>query len=222
MVKKQSMTAFALILSIGAGAGAGAAVAQEQTISFDGKWREQGLLRLFTIDYETKGRSLDVVSDGTVSVLWRPVDGGLADARKARWQWSVTEGVTPTDLTKRGGDDRNLALYFVFVDPQTAANMGQVSATKLLRDPATRGLVYVWGGAHAPGQLLNSPYSDGLKTKILRIDANGSFEEQVDLDKDFKAAFGDSARVLVGLAVTADSDDTDGFIRASISDLRVQ
>ena len=198
------------------------AAAQGQAVAFDDAWKEQGLLRLFTNDYATNGKSLDVVSDGTVSVLWRPVDNALADAQSARWNWSVSEGVTPTDLTTKGGDDRNLALYFVFVDPETAETMGEVSATKLLRDPKTRGVVYVWGGEHEKGEMLQSPYSDGLRTKILRTEANGSFDEQVDLDADYKAAFGDNPRVLVGLAVTADSDDTDGFIRASISDLQIE
>ena len=91
------------------------------------------------------------------------------------WEWSVTQGVKGTDLTRRGGDDRNLALYFIFVDPQTASTLGRTTARKLLRDPNTRALVYVWGGNHAKGALLNSPYSTGLKSKILQTAQTGNF-----------------------------------------------
>ena len=50
----------------------------------------------------------------------------------------------------------------------------------------------------------------------------GRFAERVDLVRDFQRAFGEAPGVLVGLAVTADSDDTDGEIRARISDLRIE
>ena len=133
------------------------AYADSQNISFDQSWKEQGFLQLFSNDYGLHGRQLDVVSDGTVSVLWRPVDPGRGGAEQANWDWSVTEGVRPTDLTRRGGDDRNLALYFVFVDPQTSKSLNRNSARKILSSPATKTLVYVWGGNHPKGALLPSP-----------------------------------------------------------------
>ncbi|MEO1307740.1 MAG: DUF3047 domain-containing protein, partial [Pseudomonadota bacterium] len=132
--------------------------AQAEPVPFDRTWKEQGFLRLFSNDYRLQGRSLGVVSDGTVSVIWRPVDAALNTAQGASWRWQVAEGVPPTDLTKKGGDDRNLALYFVFVDAETAAQLTRTSARKLLRDRNTKALVYVWGGAHQQGAVLPSPY----------------------------------------------------------------
>lgn len=191
-------------------------------VPFDGAWKEQGFLRLFTNEYLLSGDQMDVISDGTVSVIWRPVDQSLGGASRASWNWAVSQGVDATDLTRKGGDDRNLAIYFVFVDEATAQNLDRSSARKLLTNPATRALVYVWGGAHERGSILPSPYSSGLRTMILRGPGTGSFTERVDLDADFRRAFGATPGVLVGLAVTADSDDTDGEIRAAISDLHVE
>jgi hypothetical protein len=191
-------------------------------VRFDGAWKEQGFLRLFSNEYSLRGDQLDVVSDGTVSVIWRPIDATMGDASRASWTWAVTQGVGATDLTRKGGDDRNLAIYFVFVDPETAKTLNRNSARKLLTDPNSRALVYVWGGSHPRGAILPSPYSDGLRTKVLRGPGTGSFAERVDLDADFRRAFGVAPGVLVGLAVTADSDDTDGEIRAAIRDLRVE
>jgi hypothetical protein len=91
-------------------------VAAEQ-IAFDGAWREQGFLRLFSNEFIPRGASLDVISDGTVSLFWRPVPENARAATGASWAWSVTQGVPPTDLVRKGGDDRNLAIYFVFTDP---------------------------------------------------------------------------------------------------------
>lgn len=192
-----------------------------QQIPFDGSWREQGFLRLFTNDFVQKGGSLDVISDGTVSLLWRAVPEGARDAGKAAWQWAVSEGVGPTDLARKGGDDRNLALYFVFTDPQTAATVDVNSARKLLQADGTRALVYVWGGDATAGTVLPSPYHPGLVTVIKRGPGTGQFSESVDLRADYRRAFGAEAPVLVGLGVSADSDDTDGRIAARVSGLRL-
>jgi len=196
--------------------------AQAEAVPFDNTWKEQGFLRLFSNEYKLKGSRLDVVSDGTVSVIWRPVFPSAGDATKANWAWAVSQGVPATDLTRKGGDDRNLAIYFVFVDAETAKTLNRNSARKLLRNSSTRSLVYVWGGSHSKGTILNSPYSSSLKTKILRTGQSGKFSEQVNLVADYKKAFGSAPEVLVGLAVTADSDDTDSKIEAQISGLRIE
>lgn len=188
-------------------------------IPFDGNWQEQGFLRLFSNDYRAKGNRLEIESDGTVSLFWRAVPDGLRGATSARWAWSVEEGVPATDLRVKGGDDRNLALYFVFTDAQTAAGLDPTRAAKLLRDPNTRALIYVWGGDHTKGAVLPSPYHAGLRTIIRQTSRTGSARETVDLARDYRRAFGADAPVLVGIGVTADSDDTDTRIRAEISGL---
>lgn len=190
-----------------------------EAVPFDGSWKEQGFLRLFSNDYLQRGRQLDVISDGTVSLLWRPVEPSRRSANAASWAWRVQEGVSATDLTVKGGDDRNLSVYFVFVDPDRAdAILGQ-NARRILSEDSARALIYVWGGAHEVGSILPSPYSPRLRTKVLRAADTGLFREKVDLGRDFRTAFGDEPGVLVGLAISADSDDTDGRIVASIADL---
>lgn len=191
-------------------------------VPFDRSWKEQGFFRFFSNDYVLRGDRMGIVSDGTVSVIWRPLEDTLKDAGQASWRWQVTEGVAPTNLTRKGGDDRNIALYFVFVDAETAETLSRRSARKLLRNPNTRALVYVWGGAHEEGAILPSPYSPALRTKILRTAETGTFDEKVDLLADFRRAFGEEPGVLVGLAVTADSDDTDGRIQAQIGGLQIR
>lgn len=58
--------------------------------------------------------TLEVSTDASAGLLWRPIDGPLRRARVASWRWTVTEGVPPTDLTQRNLDDRALGVYFVF------------------------------------------------------------------------------------------------------------
>ncbi|UZD90859.1 DUF3047 domain-containing protein [Cognatishimia activa] len=191
-----------------------------ETITFDGSWKEQGFLRLFSNDYLQRGRKLDVISDDTVSVLWKPLNSSLHSVETASWLWRVTEGVVPTDLTVKGGDDRNLAIYFVFVDVDRVNRLTNRNARRILREDSARAVVYVWGGEHREGAILPSPYSPQLRSKVLRVAKVGEYSESVDLLSDFRQAFSAEPGALIGLAVSADSDDTNGSIFASIEDLK--
>ena len=193
-----------------------------EVVPFDGSWKEQGFLRLFSNDYVQRGEQLDVVSDGTVSLLWLPMDKSRRSAQAASWSWRVQEGVTATDLAIKGADDRNLAVYFVFVDPDRAEELAGGSARRILREGSARALIYVWRGQHSRGAILPSPYSAQLRTIVLRGSSVGAHQEDVDLASDYRAAFGSLPGTLVGLAVSADSDDTKGKIVASISKLSLR
>lgn len=195
--------------------------ASAEPIKFDSAWREQGFLSLFTNDYIANGNSLSVVSDGTVSIYWRPVEGTARAASGASWDWSVSEGVPSTDLSKKGGDDRNLALYFVFLDEASAAKASTRSARRVLNNPNVRALVYVWGGDHARGAIFPSPYHPRLATKVLRPASTGSNSESVNFAKDYAAAFSEQQGVLVGIGVSADSDDTNTSVQVAISSLNL-
>jgi hypothetical protein len=188
-------------------------------IAFDGGWRGQGFPFRPSNEYDQRGRSLGVVSEGTVSLLWMPVPPDLHGAGAASWAWSVERGGPPTDLARRGGDDRNLALYFAFADPETARALDPSRGARLLRQPGTRVLVYVWGGASDRNTVLRSPYLDGLRTVVLRQAGTGAHREEVNLVADHQRAFGTEPGVLLGIGVSADSDDTETEIRATVSDL---
>lgn len=192
-------------------------------VTFDAGWKEQKF-RLFSSNrYRARGAVLEIVSDGTVSMLWRALDRAQWSARRASWHWRVTRSVPPTDLTVKGGDDRNLALYFVFLPrPEAERLAGSGSIRSLLQNPEARVLVYVWGGAHRRGEILPSPYLDRRgKTVILRPAGTGSHVETVDLAADHARAFGSQPGALVGLAVSGDSDDTSSAVRATIEELEL-
>lgn len=193
-----------------------------EPLRFDRSWHEQGFFRLWTNEYDLGGNQLAVTSDGTVSLLYRPVPKSAWDSKMASWGWSVAQSVVATDLTRKGGDDRNLAIYFIFMDQADAEKLAGKSARRVLKNASTRALVYVWGGDYPRGQILHSPYGpDKLKTVISRAAGRGAFSESVDLAVDYKRAFGKTLGVLVGVGISADSDDTNGMISAIVKDLKV-
>jgi hypothetical protein len=198
--------------------GAGSAIAQQ--IAFDGSWKEQRFSLFSKNDYGFNGSSLDVASDGSVSMAYVQLPESVWGASGAKWQWAVSQSTPATDLRQKGGDDRNLSLYAVYLPADQAQKLKGAKITKLLSEDSARVLVYVWGGAHNRGDFLDSPYLGARgKTIVLRGSGTGSHSEAVDLAGDYRKAFGGTPGALVGLAVTADSDDTDSQIAASISNL---
>lgn len=189
-------------------------------VSFDAGWREQRFALFSSNRFDFGGNRLGVRSDGTVSLVWTRLPEAKWTARGARWRWSVERSVPATDLRQRGGDDRNLALYFVFLPETKARASGSDGIRRLLAAEEARVLVYVWGGPDGQPRLQQSPYLGprGM-TVALRPAGTGSAREIVDLAADHRAAFGTAPGALVGIAVSADSDDTGTSIRAEIGDL---
>jgi hypothetical protein len=153
-------------------------------------------------------------------LLWRPLTENVWQATKASWSWNVGTSVPPTDLSQKGGDDRNLSLYFIFAPQDLAARAQDLGIRKLLGNPEIRILMYVWGGSHDRNTVVASPYLGARgKTIVLRPAGTGQRDETIDLRSDLERIYGSRNLMLIGLAVSADSDDTETRIEAGISDL---
>ena len=200
-----------------------ATVVSASQISFDGGWKHQKFSLFSGNDYTPRGGALDVMSEGSVSLFYRAVPEAFWSSSAAAWEWQVSHSVPPTDLALKGGDDRNLAVYFVFLPQAEAERLQGSRVTRLLSHDEVRVLVYVWGGGHARGAVLDSPYLGARgKTVVLRPAGTGAARESVDLAADYRRAFGEPLTALVGLAVSGDSDDTDSRISGRISDLSLR
>ncbi|WP_050526038.1 DUF3047 domain-containing protein [Pseudorhodobacter aquimaris] len=198
-----------------------APVVSAEGVAFDKSWSTQRFSLFSSNKYGFKGREMTIASDGSVSLAYTRVAEPLWGARSAKWSWAVSQSVPATDLAKKGGDDRNASLYFVFLPEAEAKALGaKADVRKLLTSQSARVLVYSWGDDRGRGTVLPSPYLGSRgKTILLRAAGTGSHAEQVNLAADYKRAFGGQAGALVGLAVSADSDDTKSRIRASITGL---
>lgn len=192
-------------------------------IGFSNGWKEQRLSLFSSNDY-TFGANLGLVSDGSVSIAWTRVGQGDWASSRASWDWTVDQSVPATNLAKKGGDDRNISLYFVFVPEGMAPKLRKANIRSLLGNDDVRIIQYAWGGNHKRGQVIPSPYGprgQGV-TIALRQAGTGAKSESVDLAADYARAFGGAKGALVGLAVSGDSDDTNSVIRAAIGNLSLR
>lgn len=193
------------------------------TVSFADGWQEQRLSLFSSNDYSF-GQDLGLVSEGAVSIAWARVKPDDWNTAGASWSWRVDQSVPATDLSLKGGDDRNISLYFVFVPESIAPSLQDAGIRALLGNADVRIMQYAWGGNHTRGQVIPSPYAppgQGV-TIALRQAGTGAFSENIDLAADYARAFGGEKGALVGLAVSGDSDDTDSVIRAAIGSLTLR
>ncbi len=197
--------------------------AQAAPISFDKSWKEQRFSLFSKNRYSFNGNTIGIKSNGSVSMAYVALPEDKWSASTASWTWSVKQSVPPTDLTVKGGDDRNIALYAIFLPKDKAASLKGASIKKLLSSDDVRVIVYVWGGDHGVGAKLDSPYLGPRgKTVVLRAAGTGQHSEKINLKSDYKSFFGSSDVAVVGLAISADSDDTDTSVDASIANLNIQ
>jgi hypothetical protein len=200
-----------------------ATTATAGSVSFANGWQEQRLSLFSSNDYSF-GQNLGLVSDGSVSIAWTRLGQGDWGSSGASWSWNVEQSVPATNLAMKGGDDRNISLYFVFVPEHMASGLEGANIRSLLGNSDVRIIQYAWGGNAKRGQVIASPYGPrGQGVTIpLRSAGTGSYSESVDLAADYARAFGGSKGALVGLAVSGDSDDTNSVIRAAIGNLTLR
>jgi hypothetical protein len=167
--------------------------------------------------------TLSIIADRAVAVLWRPMRPAEDKAATAQWRWRVDRSVGPTDLSRKGGDDRAVAIYFAFsdaVEPAKPIDLGNA-----MQSGQTKILMYVWGGSAPRDRVLPAPHiGENARAIVLKStgDPIGNWHtERVDLSADYRRAFGAAAPALVALAISSDSDDTSGTNAASIADLVV-
>jgi hypothetical protein len=202
------------------------ALAEEMAFGPDlqtASWAVVSFPGLPTASFRAVGdRGLEVTADAAVGLLWRAVSSGSRHARVARWRWRVDEGVPPTDLTKRGADDRALGVYFIF-GISADAGKGALSA---LGSPSVSTLVYVFGGDRARGEIVPSPHMGPRgKFVILRpADTRKGvwLEERIEIAKDYARAFGRPPPLLIAVAIFTDSDDTRTRNRARLEALAIE
>ena len=81
----------------------------------------------------------------------------------------------------------------------------------------------MWDNRHPIGTSAWNPYSDRVRTVVLRRGQAGAWHsERRDLAADFRAAFGIEAPPLTGLAAGSDTDQTGETATAWFGDFRLE
>jgi len=196
-------------------------------------WRHQPLPRVerqnrFDL-VEDDGRTvLRVRSDAAASTLAQPLDVDPAETPVLKWRWKVSRPVAGSDFSHKGGDDYAGRVYVLFdypVERLSLADRARIALGRALygAELPAAAIAYVWGTAQPPGAIGPNPYTD--RVRMVVVDSGAAHAGQWvsvrrNVAADFRAAFGEAAPRIVGIAVSADTDNTGERVTTLFGDLR--
>lgn len=154
----------------------------------------------------------------------------VAQAGRLSWSWRVPRPAGPSDLTRKGADDRAIAVMVAFrYDPKRASfkerMMRPFVEAKQGPNAPGRVLAYTWveGRKGASDRELRSPFG-GAAHRIIPLPRKAGRwrRETVNIAADHRRAFGDAAYSIAYVAIASDTDDLGGMSDAMIRNLRLQ
>lgn len=193
----------------------------------DAGWTHQEYSGIAPARFTAQSDGIRVEGQASGSFVWRRIEGA---AQCLSWRWRVDAGPPATPLTRRGGDDRAIALAVGFTGfpPQASAwQRAQYSIAQARAGSHTLPrsiLIYVWGGTSDEPQRFYSPWAAGLG-KVFRLRAGTTptaqwFDERVNLAADWRTAFGADPPSLQEIVIGTDVDDTRSRIDARVERIR--
>lgn len=196
-------------------------------------WQHQPLPRVerenrFDLVADGGATVLRVRSEAAASTLTHPLAVDPARTPRLAWRWKVSNALAGSDFSRKAGDDYAARVYVLFdypVDRLSFADRVRISLGRALygADLPAAAIAYVWGTAQSVGASGPNPYTD--RVRMIVVDsgpgAAGQWREvERDLAADFRAVFGEPVPPVVGLALSADTDNTGEAVTTLFGDLR--
>jgi hypothetical protein len=186
-------------------------------------------MRLVQDEGATVLQSRAAAAAGTVA---HELDVSPAERGILAWRWKVDRVVAGADLAQKSGDDFAARVYVFFDVPVESLSFGARARAFLARaiwgeKLPTAALCYVWDNRHPVGTSGWNPYTDRVRTVVLRSASPGAWASEArDLEADFRAAFGSQwagpVPRVTGIAIGNDTDQTGETATAWFGDLRLE
>jgi len=172
------------------------------------------------------------IADAAAGTVTYPLGHDVPARPMLRWRWKVDRVVEKADLATKAGDDFAARVYVFFDVPAESLSVGHrlkifLARNVYGREVPTAALCYVWDNRHAPGTTRWNPYTDRVRTVVLRSGGAGAWAaESRDLEADFREAFGAGwagpVPRVTGIAVGNDTDQTGERVTAWFGDFRLE
>jgi hypothetical protein len=167
----------------------------------------------------------------SMSGLVRAVPRSTAGERPhLHWRWRIERPLTNADMTQKAGDDYAARVYVLFDYPRErlpwATRAKLALAEALYGQPVpTAALNYVWDNRQPVGTIKPNAYTERVRMVVLESGAAKAGQwvsESRDLNADFRAAFGEDAPPVSGVAIATDTDNTGETVRGWFGDLELR
>ena len=183
--------------------------------------------RFDLVSDENQNTVLRAVSEAAAATLSHKLHADTAVSPWLAWRWKVSRILDSADLEQQEGDDYAARIYVLFdypVEKLPFADRVKISLGRSLygQELPAAALCYVWDNRHPTGLDAWSAYTDRVRMIVLESGPQHAGKwrsEQRDVAADFRAAFGEEAPPIVGIALAADTDNTGENVTAWFGDV---
>lgn len=183
----------------------------------------------------------DVIDDAGTMVLRARSDNAAASLRHSlyadpkltpilRWRWRTERLIGQADLTQKKGDDFPARLY-VFFDRRTEQmslkerTLFKLGQARFGNELPAAALCYVWDNRQPVDTLQDNAYTGFVKMVVVSsgsADLGRWVAFRRDVAADYRRAFGTEAPAIIGVAVSADTDNTGEIANTWFGDIRFE
>lgn len=162
------------------------------------------------------GSILKAESDASASGIVCKKEFNVYNYPKVRWRWKVSNVYEKGNALEKSGDDYPIRIYIMFkYDPENAS-FGEKIKYSLVKKlygeyPPHSSLNYIWANRRHEEHFIPNPYaSEAMMIPLQYGEANVGkwIEQEVDVLKDYRAAFGENPPQTARIAIMNDSDNT--------------
>ena len=187
------------------------------------KWKDEFFPKIpdhttYRIEKDRGESYLIAHSDHSASLLIYTEPFNVYDFPNVMWRWKINDIIESGNAKTRQGDDYPIRIYIAFeYDPKKAAffERAQYAAVKALygQYPPHSSLNYIWANQLHEETILDSPYTSRSKMLLLEKGnerAGKWVREDINIIKDYEAAFGRKPPGKATIGIMNDSDNTSG------------
>ena len=186
--------------------------------------------RFSVVDIDGK-RAIKIEADESYGNLAHPVQ--MAVPAHLAWQWRIEKPLENADLRQRSGDDTAVKVCVSFdhsIDniPFTDRQILRIARGKTTEPVPAATVCYVWDAKLAAGTTLDNAFTRRMRYIVLESGTdrlNKWVAEKRDVGADFLKLFRDESTTvppIVGVAVGADSDNTQSHSVAYVSGIALE
>lgn len=204
-----------------------ASYSENQKILFSEGFNDLSNWEPFYFPKIKKHTSYTIVSDGVNSYLKAESNASASatvykktfsvyEFPGVRWRWKVENVYKKGNAKVKSGDDYPIRVYIMFkYDPKKAGFSERLKyrLAKMLygKYPPHSSLNYIWTNKVHKEDIITSTYTDRSKMIMLekgRENVGKWIDEEINIIKDYKRAFGKAPPAIASIAIMNDSDNT--------------
>jgi hypothetical protein len=170
----------------------------------------------YTIESNEDEHYLKAEGHSSASALVYPKEFNVYEYPIVRWRWKVGNVYVNVDPETKAGDDYPLRIYIAFEYLPGKSSLFQKLENELVKSiygvyPPQSTLEYVWANRDDQKAIIPSPHADTVRLIALEKGnrkAGTWQEEEIDIVRDYRRAFGVDPPPMAGMAIMNDSDNT--------------